>query len=261
MTSLADLAAVFGYANATSLLVLTVAALLGGLVRGFTGFGFAMVFVPIATIAVGPKAAAALIWFIDIPFALPLAAAGFHRVAWRELLPLLAGAIVCLPFGVWLLITLDPVSARWIVAVAILCGVTALATGWRYRGSPGTPLSMGVGGLAGTASGLAQLGGMPIAIFWLAAQKNDARQTRDNLNGFFAILPAITGLIYWYTGVLNWTSVLQALPLMLPYGLGLLAGTRLFPLASERTFRRLAYAVIYMAALLAVPLIDPLLGR
>jgi uncharacterized protein len=261
MRILTDLSAYFGFANLSALAVLTVAALVGGLVRGFTGFGFAMVFVPIATIAVGPKAAAALIWFMDIPFAWPLAAASFRRVAWRELLPLLAGAIVAAPLGVWILVNADPLTARWIVAIAILCGVTALATGWRYRGSPGTPLSLGVGGLAGTASGLAQLGGMPIAIFWLAAQKNDARQTRDNLNGFFAVLPIFTGVIYWWTGVLNWASVMQALPLLVPYGLGLLAGALLFPIASEQTFRRLAYAVIFMAALLAVPLVDPLLGR
>jgi uncharacterized protein len=261
MTSLTDLAAFFGFSTPSTLLILIAAALLGGLLRGFTGFGFAMVFVPIATIAVGPITAAALIWFIDIPFAWPLAAEGFRRVAWREVLPLLAGAIIAAPFGVWILVTADPTTARWIVAVAILCGVTVLATGWRYRGAPGTPLSLGVGGLAGTANGLAQLGGMPIAIFWLAAQKNDARQTRDNLNGFFAFLPIVTGVLYWWKGVLTWTSVMQALPLCLPYGLGLLVGAKLFPIASEQTFRRLAYLVIFMAAVLAVPAIDPLLGR
>ena len=36
---------------------LFVATLVGGLVRGFTGFGFAMVFVPVAAAAVGPAAA------------------------------------------------------------------------------------------------------------------------------------------------------------------------------------------------------------
>ncbi len=218
-----------------------------------------MVFVPIATIAVGPVGAAALIWLIDIPFAWLLAAAGFRRVAWRELFPMLAGAILCVPLGVWLLTNSDPMTARWIVAAAILCGVTLLATGWRYRGAPGIPLSLGVGGLAGTASGLAQLGGMPIAIFWLAAQKNDPRQTRDNLNGFFAILPIFSGLVYWWRDVLNWGAVLQALPLCLPYGLGLLVGAMLFPIASEQSFRRLAYAVIFLAAIVAMPVMDGLL--
>jgi uncharacterized protein len=241
--------------------MLALAAVTGGLVRGFTGFGFAMVFVPVATIAVGPLKAAALIWLIDIPFAWPLAALGFHRVTWREVMPLLLGAIICVPLGVWLLTILDPVTARWMTALSILAGVIALATGWRYRGAPGTPLSLGVGGLSGTVSGLAQLGGMPIAIFWLAAQQNNTRQTRDNLNGFFAILPIFTGLAYWWTGVLTSESILQALPLLLPYGLALMVGSMLFSQASEHVFRRIAYAVIFMAAVLAMPVVDPLLGR
>jgi uncharacterized protein len=256
-----SLAAFFTFADTFTFVILVVAALLGGLVRGFTGFGFAMVFVPIATLAVGPVAAAALIWFIDIPFAWPLAAAGLRRVAWREVLPLLVGAILFIPLGVWILTNSEPMTARWIVAAAILCGVTLLATGWRYRGAPGTPLSLGVGSLAGTASGLAQLGGMPIAIFWLAAQKNDPRQTRDNLNGFFAILPIFSGVIYWWRDILTWTSVLQALPLCVPYGLGLLVGAKLFPIAPERMFRRIAYAVIFLAAILAMPVMDGLVGR
>ncbi|MGL4635683.1 MAG: sulfite exporter TauE/SafE family protein [Beijerinckiaceae bacterium] len=250
-----------GYPEPLTFLMLVTAAFLGGLVRGFTGFGFAMVFVPIATVAVGPVGAAALIWLIDIPFAWPLAAAGFRRVAWREVFPLLIGAIICAPLGVWLLTTLEPMTARWVVAIAILCGVTLLASGYRYKGAPGNALSLGVGGLSGTASGLAQLGGMPIAIFWLAAQKNDPRQTRDNLNGFFAILPIFTGLLYWWKDVLTWQWIMQALPLCVPYGLALYAGTRLFSVASEQTFRRIAYAVIILAAFIALPLTDKLIGR
>jgi uncharacterized protein len=257
----ADAASFFGYPSAGVFAALLLAAVLGGVVRGFTGFGFAMVFVPIATVALGPTKAVALIWLIDIPFAWPLAAASFRRVAWREVFPLLAGASVAAPFGVWLLVNSDPATARWIVALSILAATLALVMGWRYAGTPGLPLSLGVGGMSGTASGLAQLGGMPVAIFWLAAQRNDARQTKDNLNGYFAILPAITGLLYWWKGLLTPAMLWMAVPLLVPYGLAMLAGARAFTVASERTFRRLAYAVIAGAALVALPLLDPLLGR
>jgi uncharacterized protein len=220
-----------------------------------------MVFVPIATLALGPSAAVALIWLIDIPFAWPLAASSFRRVEWREVLPLLAGAVVTAPAGVWLLVNSDPTTARWIVAIAIIAATAALASGWRYRGTPGLPLSLGVGGMSGAASGLAQLGGMPVAIFWLAAQKNNARQTKDNLNGFFALLPLMTGFLYWWKGILTMQMLWMAVPLCLPYGLAMFAGARLFNIASERTFRRLAYSVIALAAIAAVPALDPLLGR
>jgi uncharacterized protein len=250
-----------GYASPTVFWTLVGAATIGGLVRGFTGFGFAMVFVPIAALMVGAQSAAALIWLIDIPFAWPLAAACFSRVQWREVLPLLAGAIVAAPIGVWLLVNTDPATARWAIALLILAAVAALATGWRYRGAPGLPLSLGTGGLAGVASGLAQLGGMPVAIFWLAAQKNNPRQTKDNLNGFFAILPVVTGWLYWRSGILTPALAWMALPLCVPYGIALFMGARLFTVAPEKVFRRVAYGVIACAAVIAMPIIDPLLGR
>jgi uncharacterized protein len=256
-----SLAAMFGYPSAAAFLILAGAAVIGGVIRGFTGFGFAMVFVPIATLALGPAKAVALIWIIDIPFAVPLAVSSFRRVDWREVLPLLAGASVAAPLGVWVLVNSDPGVARWIVALSILAATVALATGWRYHGAPGIPLSLGVGGLSGTASGLAQLGGMPVAIFWLAAQKNDARQTKDNLNGYFVLLPVVTGLLYWWSGILTAQMVWMALPLMLPYGIAMAVGSRMFHLAPEKTFRRVAYGVIGMAAVIALPLMDPLLGR
>ncbi len=258
---LADIAAVFGFAAPSGLAALGLAAALGGLVRGFTGFGFALVFVPIATIVVGPVAAVGLIWTIDIPFAWVLAASSWRRVQWRELLPLLFSALALLPAGAFVLTHADPKLARWAIVGVILLGVAALANGWRYQGRPGLPLSLGVGSTAGLVSGLGQIGGLPIAIFWLAAQGGNARQTRDNLNGFFCLLPSFAGLVYIATGIVDTRILLQALPLFLPYGLGLLLGSTLFPLASERVFRRIAYAVIAAAAIVALPALDGPLGR
>ncbi|WFT80146.1 hypothetical protein QA634_34060 [Methylobacterium sp. CB376] len=64
--------------------VLLAASLLGGLVRGFTGFGFAMVFMPLASVVLGAVKALGLIWFIDLPFALPIAARGQARGVGRD---------------------------------------------------------------------------------------------------------------------------------------------------------------------------------
>jgi uncharacterized protein len=257
----ADLAAILGFANAATLMILAAGALLGGLVRGFTGFGFAMVFVPLATVAVGPVMAVALIFLMDLPFALVLAGQSMRRTEWREVIPLIAGATLLFPVGVWALTALDPKLVRWVVALAILLAVAVMATGWRYRGAPGVPLSLGVGGLSGVTSGAAQLGGMPLAVFWLSAQKNDPRQTKDNLNGYFAVMPAISGPMLWWAGVLSLASAKMALALCVPYGLGLLVGARAFHLASEQTFRRIAYAVIVAAAVLALPVLDTMFGR
>ncbi|MCU0885822.1 MAG: TSUP family transporter [Beijerinckiaceae bacterium] len=244
-----------------TLLVLGLAALLGGLVRGFTGFGFAMIFMPLAGLAVPLPLASALIWALDAPFALPLAARSLRKASWREVLPLLAGAAMALPLGLWLLLTLPSLVMRWLIAGLILAAVLALATGWRWRGRPGLTLSFGVGGLSGLGSGLAQLGGMPLAIFWLSAQNKSAAQMRHDLVTYFACATLVSGALLAWSGVLTSSALLKAVPLLVPYGLGILIGTRCYRFASESTFRRIAYGVIALAALISLPLWDGWLGR
>ncbi|MEH3147202.1 MAG: TSUP family transporter [Methylobacterium frigidaeris] len=235
-------------------LTLLLAAFAGGAVRGFTGFGFAMVFVPIAAAAVGPAAAVGLIWVVDAPFALWLGALSARRAAWREVVPLLAGATLLLPVGVWLLTRLDPVLVRWLTAGAILAALAALVSGWRYHGAPSLPLSLATGAASGLASGFAALGGMPLAVFWLASQRAAAAQVRDNLMAYFGLSTFVSGLVFAASGLLTGPRLAEALPLLLPYGLGLVLGARGFRFASERLFRRVAYAVILAAVCLALPL-------
>ena len=80
-----------------------------------------------------------------------------------------------LPLGTWALLVLDPIALRWCMAVLVLSLVPLLASGWRYHGRPTVSLSLGVGALSGLCNGMASIGGMPLAVFWLGAQRNDRR--------------------------------------------------------------------------------------
>lgn len=242
-------------------MLLVGATFLGGLVRGFTGFGFAMVFMPLASIVLGPVAALGLIWVIDAPFALPLAARSMKRAAWREVIPLLIAATLTLPLGIALLVWLDRDTMRWILALLVLAAIGLMASGWRYHGRPGLPLSLGVGALSGLCNGLASIGGMPLAVFWLGAQRNDRHQTRANLQTYFGLGTVISGTILWWNGIIGMASLLMALPLFAVYGTGLWLGSHAFGLASEQTFRRIAYLAIFTSALVSLPFWDRLIGR
>jgi uncharacterized protein len=246
----------FGTDTASGEAVLLMAALLGGLLRGFTGFGFAMAFVPLAALVVAPAAAIGLVWTIDAPFALPLAAGSLRRAEWREVGPLLVGATALLPLGTWLLTHLDPRLTRWIIAALVLAAVAALGSGWRYRTRPSRALSLGVGGISGLAGGLAGLSGLPLAIFWLGSQRNDAAQTRHNLMAYFGLSTIVMGIVFAWEGVLTLTVVGQALLLIPPYGAGIWIGAHGFRRASDPVFRAIAYAVIAAAAVLAMPVFD-----
>ncbi|MCO4055530.1 MAG: TSUP family transporter [Bosea sp.] len=241
--------------------MLALAALAGGLVRGFTGFGFAMVFMPLAGTVAPLQLAYALIFCIDAPVGLYLGARSASRAAWREVLPLLAGAALTLPIGLAMLVAFDQTLLRWLVAVVIAAAVAVLASGWRWKGRPGLPLSLGVGGLSGLANGLAALGGLPLAIFWLSAQAKSALQMRHDLMLYFGLSTVLSGALGWWKGLFSWEAAAMAVPLALIYALAVAVGSAGYRIASEVTFRRIAYAVIALASLASLPLWDGWLGR
>ena len=59
-----------------------------------------------------------------------------------------------------------------------------LLSGWRYRGKDHAALSVGIGGLSGFCSGLAQTGGPPIVGYWLG-RPIASRIARANIVLFF----------------------------------------------------------------------------
>ena len=122
------------------------------------------------------------------------------------------------------------------------------------KADPSLPLSLATGGASGLASGFAALGGMPLAVFWLASQRASAKQVRDNLMAYFGLSTLISGVVFTATGVLTGPRFAEAVPLLLPYGLGLWVGSHGFARASDRMFRVVAYAVILVAVCLALPL-------
>jgi uncharacterized membrane protein YfcA len=228
------------------------AAALAGLVRGYTGFGAAMVFVPVASVLYGPMAAVAWIFLVDLPPTVPLVMAALRKSDGRAIAWLALGACLAIPFGVWSLTALPEETVRWIIALVILAAVGALATGWRYRRRPGRATSFAVGGASGYLGGLASLYGPPVILFWLSGQDNPER-VRANVMVYFGVTTVISGVSLWAAGLFNRDVLLGALALAPIYGATIWLGARAFRALPERLFRPFALALIAAAAIGAMP--------
>lgn len=236
------------------------AAMAGGLSRGFSGFGAALVFVPLASAAVGPRAAVPVLALLECVSCLVFLPNAWRHAARREVGVMAAGAICAVPAGALILAHSDPVALRWGLTALVLLAVAVLASGWRYRGEGSVPLTLGVGGIGGVMSGTAMLGGVAPAAWWLG-RNAPAVTVRANMNLYFAILTVAVTAAYAWRGLIGWDSAWLALAAGPSYAAGLWGGTALFGMASERTFRRAGYALILAAAVLGLPLWDPLTGR
>jgi len=228
-------------------------ALVAGLARGFSGFGAALIFIPLVSAALGPRVAAPLLMLVDNAAALPLIPAAWRTADRREVASLLAGALAGTPAGAWLLLHLDPQALRWGMCALALAMLALLASGWRYHGRPALPLSLGVGAASGLLSGAAQMGGPPVVAYWLGGAIPAAR-VRANIVLFFAASGVISAATYLLGGLLTEEVLALAALAAVPYGLGLWAGARLFGRASEATFRRACFVLIALAALLGLPI-------
>jgi uncharacterized protein len=236
-------------------LLLAISAFVAALARGFSGFGSALIFVPLASTTIGPQAAAPLLLIID-----GVAAAGLIPNAWRhadrrDVGTMSIGAFAGIPLGAWVLIKSDPLWIRWAIALLGTLLLALLISGWRYRGKPTVATTVIVGGAAGLLSGAAQVGGPPIVAYWLS-RPIKAETVRANIVLYFAITTLISGVAYVAGGLLTRSVVELALVTGPVYGIGLYLGSRMFGLASEITFRRICFALIAVAIALSLPVLD-----
>jgi uncharacterized membrane protein YfcA len=238
-----------------ALLLVCATALVAGLARGFSGFGGALIFVPLASAAIGPARAIPLLLIVDLVMAAPMIPDAWRKAERRDVALMASGALVGVPAGTWVLAQASPLFIRWAIVGLVVTMLALLVSGWRYHGRPRARLTVLVGALSGFCSGAAQAGGPPVVAYWLGASL--PRWTvRANIVAYFAVSSVLSVVTYATSGLLvRETFVLSAL-LAPAYGIALYAGSRMFGVASEETFRRLCYTLIALAAIVSLPLFD-----
>lgn len=232
------------------------AALLSGFVGGFAGFGGAMVFMPIASAAIGPKNAAAAFLVLNFVLTIPIVARCLPLARWRTILPTVLAAACTVPVGAWILAEADPMALRWGLSGIVLALLVLVASGIRYRGEPHVAASLGVGSVSGVLGGIAQVAGPPVIAFWMSGPY-PAKIIRANLLTYFACSSLATFVAYFSKGLFTLEVGRLILVFTPAHALGLFLGTRVFRGATDRSYRGLAYVVIAAAAILSMPLLDP----
>ena len=255
MTQFPDMAAVSATISDSRFVAALVVAALSGFVRGFSGFGSALIYIPLVAAIYEPRIAAPTLLLIDLAGSAPFTIRELARCNWREVAPTTIAAALCVPLGVMALVLIDPIVLRWFIAFLVLTLLAVLASGWRYHGKPTLAVSIGVGLFAGFGSGAVQIAGPAVIIFWLGGASN-AITVRANLMVFFFLMDFITGAAYLAQGIITTDILAFSVLLGVPFILAMWAGARWFHDASDAAYRRAAYAIIAASALASLPLWD-----
>jgi uncharacterized membrane protein YfcA len=233
-------------------------AFVAGLARGFSGFGSALIFMPLASSIAAPRLVAALLLIIDFVAALPLIPNAWKHADRKATAVIVFGALIGVPIGTYFLTVLDPVTTRWIISGFVFALLLLLLSGWRYRGKDHAAISVGIGGLSGFCSGLAQTGGPPIVGYWLG-RPVASTVARANIMLFFAASDFFSVVSYSLTGLITSDSIRFSFVVGPVYAVGVLLGAQLFGRASESLFRSICYALIAIAVIAGLPALDGVL--
>jgi uncharacterized membrane protein YfcA len=233
-------------------------AFVSGTARGFSGFGSALIFMPLASSIAPTPLVAAVLLIVDIIAAAPLIPNAWRRADRRAVAIMALGALIGTPLGTYALIRLDPLTTRWILSGFVLALLLLLMSGWRYRGKDHASIAVGIGGLSGFCSGLAQTGGPPIVAYWLGRPIMPVI-ARANILLFFAASDIFSAASYSLAGLITAGALGFSLVVGPAYAVGVLLGASLFGRASETLFRSICYALIALAAVIGLPLLDGVL--
>ncbi|NOR62394.1 MAG: TSUP family transporter [Rhodobacteraceae bacterium] len=234
---------------------LALAVLVAGIVRGFTGFGSALVYLPIAGIFLPPTWVVATAVTFSIFGPLPLMPQAWQQADKREVARLAIAAAAAIPLGVMLLAGLDPLVFRWVISGVAVATLLVLASGWRYAGAVSAPLGLATGFVSGLMGGFVGLPGPPAILLYLSGQKKAAEIRAVILLFLFTTDVVVLGVL-WLQGLVTAEAFWVGVLLVPSYMAGGLIGKRLFDPTHERLFRGVAYGIILLAAVTGLPVFD-----
>jgi len=237
------------------LLYVALAALTAGIVRGFSGFGTAMIFLPVAGKYFEPVTAIIVLTIMDLcgpAFIVPKALQDAYK---PDLARLIGGMIITLPIALYFLLNMETELFRYIVSVLALILVFVLAAGWRFKRQLNSGALIGLGGIAGVSGGIAGVPGPPVILFYMAS-KHPIKVIRANNLLFLFGFDIFALLFLSIASVLNIYAVVLGLILAIPMGLGNVIGALLFNPDKEKVYRKIAFCIITISALTGLPLLS-----
>ena len=216
--------------------------------QSLTGFGFALVMVPLLSLVWDVKSAVVTSTVLSTVALLPLVLAARRHARLTTVAALVAGSVVGIPVGLLILEWIEPETLKIMVGVVV---IAASILAYRVREVRATRPRAGPALAAGAASGVlggsTSMGGPP-AIFYLLSTERNLEAFRGTLFAFF--LPSGLVRIAGLAAVGRITpDVLRVSAIVLPaLVVGTVIGAWLRHRVHEETFRLLVLVILILTS-------------
>lgn len=244
---------IFGQFETPTIAALLATAFVAGVARGFSGFGAALIFVPLASALVGPKIAVPLLLVVDFIAALGMIPDAWRKADRRDVAIMSIGGLIGVPIGVYVLTIMEPTALRWAIVVLVFALLALIMSGWKYRSEPTPPMTVGVGLTSGLLSGAAQIGGPPVVAYLLGRAMNH-HGVRANIVLYFAVQSVFSAISYFAGGLITREVLTLAIVVTPVFAGAIWLGSHMFSRSDERFFRRVCFGLIAAAAIAGLPI-------
>jgi uncharacterized membrane protein YfcA len=230
--------------------LVAIAALVGGFVRGFSGFGGPAVMILALVPFFAPVSILSKVMVIDLISNFKLLPSSFRQIHRASAIPVLVGTALGGPFGFYILNTIDPQVMKRVIAAIAGSLTVLLIIGMKLHRMPPFWVHAGLGIFAGVVLGATNIA-FAAALYFLALPFV-AAQGRANmiLWGFFTSATLIVAHIA--VGNLTWDGIWRSALLGPVYLAGAWMGALVFAKTSERNFRRLVLWFLLALSIVAL---------
>ncbi len=161
-------------------MIITLSAVLFGVfaaavLRGFTGFGFGLVAVPLLSLALPPAEVVPFVVVLQVVIGVGSIRQVRRDCDWHAVGVLAPGLLLGIPLGLTILTMFQPNTIRLAIGLIIAASVVLLSRGVRLPPHPPRLVGLAVGTLSGTISGLSMMGGPPIVVYLIAVGLSAAK--------------------------------------------------------------------------------------
>ncbi|GAB3478144.1 sulfite exporter TauE/SafE family protein [Marinomonas epiphytica] len=234
-----------------TILILIPVVALAGLVRGFTGFGFAAIAVVGMNLFLLPQQSIPVVLALDIICSAPLMKQAIRQGDTHTFKFLTLGSIAGIPMGLSLLFLLPSTSLKLVICIAILVFSGLLMFDFKVRGTDKSIAKFGFGMLAGTGTSGASVGG-PMVVCYMLSSSLPAMTQRATMIMFFVVSESLALAALFFSGLVGAQTLTLTAILVVPTLLAVKGGQWLFNRKAPKSLKHFAIPILAMVALLGI---------
>ncbi len=218
-------------------------------IQSVTGFGFALVAVPLLALLLDPAPAVVSTTVVSLLISAAVIREDRHHIRWRDAGVVSVAGLAAMPLGLWVLTAVSAQALTAWIAVVLLLSTALVARGLQLPSGRATEVAVGAtSGVLLTSTGM---NGPPLVVAF-QAQRMPPRPFRGTLSAVFLVEGVAAVALLGIGGQLTSTALTAAavgIPMLV---VGWLVGNRWFHKLDPEIFRAFVLWLLVASAVVAL---------